>query len=429
MASPAERIEAGWFDNGFITRDYFVAQAEDRNCYWIYFERVSSRAVADERSSAGFFTACSVKRAQRAQRIHHGKLHGPWPHLPFPPQCRRTTIVFRRVVRCVFHLAGVCRAVLLFQFHVPAWRFACGGTGRARIATGLRGAGHHRRMFARRCRARARRRRRKRSCRCHRLVFPSAQCRTGRPAFGLILLAQNRDGYGNLSELITLARTRSDEGQLPADAARPRTARARHTRICAACPIAWRSCAGLPGQRGGARRARSNGWTTTFPGRAWVGLTLHQRAMDDIHRGTVEYVAGSTGLPVVAPGNVVMHVRSRKPLQDTLTRDSPRQAGRRMRLRSGAECRAAPALAAAAGEPVSARRAGRNTEHRWRAARFSLDELRYEYPDELVPRGLTRRRSYLRQRNLLSGAHRRFPQGSRTSAGADRARTGADRAN
>src|SRR6266404_655612 len=31
----------------------------------------------------------------------------------------------------------------------------------------------------------------------------------GSPAFGLILLAQNREGYGNLCELITLARTRA----------------------------------------------------------------------------------------------------------------------------------------------------------------------------------------------------------------------------
>ena len=41
--------------------------------------------------------------------------------------------------------------------------------------------------------------------------------------------------------------------------------------------------------------------------------------MDDIHRGTVEYVASQHLVPVVATGNVVMHVRSRKPLQDTMT--------------------------------------------------------------------------------------------------------------
>lgn len=48
MVSPAERIEAGWFDGGLITRDYYVAQAEDRSCYWIYLERVSSRAAEVE---------------------------------------------------------------------------------------------------------------------------------------------------------------------------------------------------------------------------------------------------------------------------------------------------------------------------------------------------------------------------------------------
>jgi error-prone DNA polymerase len=45
-----------------------------------------------------------------------------------------------------------------------------------------------------------------------------------RPAFGLILLAQNREGYGNLSELITLGRMRADKGSYlltPQDIARP----------------------------------------------------------------------------------------------------------------------------------------------------------------------------------------------------------------
>jgi protein ImuB len=48
--SPGERIEAGWFDGRLVTRDYFVAQADDRSCYWIYRERVSSReAEAEQR--------------------------------------------------------------------------------------------------------------------------------------------------------------------------------------------------------------------------------------------------------------------------------------------------------------------------------------------------------------------------------------------
>ncbi|PMS31686.1 Y-family DNA polymerase [Trinickia symbiotica] len=50
IVSPGERIEAGWFDGELVTRDYFVAQAEDRSCYWIYRERVSSRDPEKEPS-------------------------------------------------------------------------------------------------------------------------------------------------------------------------------------------------------------------------------------------------------------------------------------------------------------------------------------------------------------------------------------------
>jgi protein ImuB len=48
MASPGERIEAGWFDGELVTRDYFVAQGEDQSCCWIYRERVSSRDAEED---------------------------------------------------------------------------------------------------------------------------------------------------------------------------------------------------------------------------------------------------------------------------------------------------------------------------------------------------------------------------------------------
>lgn len=34
-----ERVEAGWWDDQIAARDYFVAQASDTSCYWIYLER------------------------------------------------------------------------------------------------------------------------------------------------------------------------------------------------------------------------------------------------------------------------------------------------------------------------------------------------------------------------------------------------------
>ncbi len=49
LASAAERIESGWFDGRGIARDYFVAQDAEGACYWIYRDRLSSAAGAEQR--------------------------------------------------------------------------------------------------------------------------------------------------------------------------------------------------------------------------------------------------------------------------------------------------------------------------------------------------------------------------------------------
>jgi len=138
------------------------------------------------------------------------------------------------------------------------------------------------------------------------------------PAFGLILLAQNRNGYGNLSELITLGRMRAAKGEYlltPHDISRPEREHA-HLRGMPDCLAIL--VPDFPAKED-ALAVQLEWMNDVFAERAWVGLTLHQRAMDDIHRGAVEFVADQYRVPVVATGNVVMHVRSRKPLQDTMT--------------------------------------------------------------------------------------------------------------
>ncbi len=41
LVSTGERIEAGWHDGELVTRDYYVAEATDKSCFWIYRERPS----------------------------------------------------------------------------------------------------------------------------------------------------------------------------------------------------------------------------------------------------------------------------------------------------------------------------------------------------------------------------------------------------
>ncbi|SIO65497.1 error-prone DNA polymerase [Paraburkholderia phenazinium] len=229
----------------------------------------------------------------------------------------------------------------------------------------------------------------------------------GSPAFGLILLAQNREGYGNLSELITLARTRAPKGEYrltPHDLSRPDrdNAHLRGMPDCLAILVP-----AFPAKEE-ALEAQIEWLDETFPDRAWVGLVLHQRAMDDIHRGAIEYVADRQNVPVIALGNVVMHVRSRKPLQDTMTA-----------IRVGKpvhECGYDLAPNAEQHLRSRLRIANLYPEHTLRETisllgrcKFSLKELRYEYPDELVPKGFTPT-EYLRQETYI-GAQQRFPSG------------------
>ncbi|WP_321935214.1 error-prone DNA polymerase [Paraburkholderia sp. J8-2] len=231
--------------------------------------------------------------------------------------------------------------------------------------------------------------------------------RDGSPAFSLILLAQNREGYGNLSELISLARMRAPKGSYfltPDDIARPEKTHA-HLRGVPECLALL--VPDFPSNED--ILASQIEWLrTTFPERAWVALTLHQRAMDDMHRGVVEHIAQRYDVPVVATGNVLMHVRSRKPLQDTMTaiRVGKPVAECGFELAPNAEQHLRSRLRLANIYPAHTLEETLNVLER---CTFTLDELRYEYPDELVPSGYTHE-SYLRQETYV-GARQRYPDG------------------
>ncbi|MDF3940068.1 error-prone DNA polymerase [Achromobacter denitrificans] len=223
----------------------------------------------------------------------------------------------------------------------------------------------------------------------------------------LTLLAQTREGYGNLSELITLARTRAPKGEYrlaPDDLTHPPAGYA-HLRHLPECLAILSPAYGVDADRM-AEQAR---WLAqAFPHRAWVGLTLLHRSRDDLHRAAVEQAAHAAELPIVALGQVQMHLRSRKPLHDTLTgirtRQPVSQCGYELSGNAEQHLRTRMRLAslyppqALAQTLVVARRCA-----------FSLDELRYEYPDEIIPSGHTPA-TYLRQ-ETQAGAARRFPAG------------------
>jgi error-prone DNA polymerase len=248
-----------------------------------------------------------------------------------------------------------------------------------------------------------------RACGLHLVIGTEVQLTTadGAPDAKLVLLATDRESYGNLSEFITLARMRADKGAYRA-----------HPADLEGKAAGYAHLAGLPGclallipEREAAPEhllAQAVWLATWFPGRAWIAAANLLRATDGVRIERIEHVARRTGLPVVAVGEVHVHARSRKPLQDALTA-----------IRLGcpvAEC--GFALASNAEQYLRPRiRLAQLYPAEWLAetvaiaqrCRFSLDELRYEFPEELVPAGATPA-DHLRALTE-AGARRRFPQG------------------
>lgn len=229
----------------------------------------------------------------------------------------------------------------------------------------------------------------------------------GSRSFSLILLAMNREGYGNLSELITVARTRTKKGTYlltTEDISAPQGNLA-HLRGMPDCLAILVPEYGITP----ADLASQISWLSpTMPGRTYLALTLLLGPGDQHHRAIVEKAGVECHVPIVATGDVCMHVRSRKPLQDTLTaiRVGLPIAECGFQLAPNAEQHLRSRLRLADLYPQQA------LDETIRIANrcvFSLDELRYEYPDELVPDGETAT-SYLRKEAYI-GAHWRFPSG------------------
>lgn len=185
----------------------------------------------------------------------------------------------------------------------------------------------------------------------------------GSPALSIVVLARNREGYGNLCELITLARMRASKGEYwltPRDLEAPE-APYSHLRGMPNCLVLFTPEYAAASDVLDAQAA----WvSSTFSGRAWMTLTLHYRPYDDIHRVAVQEAAAANHLRLVAAGHVAMHVRSRKPLQDVMTAIRIGQAGTGVWLCAVAQCRTAPTFAAAPGQHLSASSADRVATHR-----------------------------------------------------------------
>ena len=217
---------------------------------------------------------------------------------------------------------------------------------------------------------------------------------SGAAQVDIVLLATNRRAYGQLSELITQGRTQAPKGEYalhlddfkgraddcltlwaPRDAAIDELLlEGREVRRC--CP------------------------------RLWIGLGLFLDGRDLDRMAKALRLSMRLDLPITAANNVLMHRAERKPLLDTLAAIRLKQPVSELgtQLTSNAERHLRPleTLAGLYPEDMLA-----ESVRIADACHFSLDELRYEYPRELVPQAMTPT-AWLRQLTY-EGANRRWP--------------------
>jgi len=210
----------------------------------------------------------------------------------------------------------------------------------------------------------------------------------------LVLLATNRAGYGQLCRLITRGRRDAGKGDY----------QLHRSDLEGSVP----DCLALLPLRLDETNESVAWLAKTFAGRAWLAAELLRDGYDARRLQRSGELADTYRLPRLASGDVHMHVRGRRALQDLLTAirlNTPVADLGHARLSNGERhLRTIDDLASLCPPQLLAETlivAGR--------CAFSLGELRYEYPNDVTPAGLTPR-IYLR-RLTEQGICRRWPNG------------------
>lgn len=217
-------------------------------------------------------------------------------------------------------------------------------------------------------------------------------------ALPTVVWASDRPSYARLCRLLTLGRRRAEKGD---------------------CQLTWNDLAehaegllvGVAPETPHCPAKLLAKYHEAFSDRGYLLAGLHRHGDDADRLAAYAKLSHQTGLPLVAAGDVYYHIPERQPLHDVLTA-----------IRHGVT------IDEADGQALLT-----NGEHHLRSrldleqlyrhypnalartveiadrCRFSLDELRYEYPDELVPKG--HRPFEWLQVLVRRGAVQRYPKG------------------
>ena len=218
--------------------------------------------------------------------------------------------------------------------------------------------------------------------------------------FRLVALPHDLQAWGDLCEFITQARRAAPKGQYRLVWQDAPWALLGGCEVLLALPYALH----FEAAHAITTRARA-----LFGINLWLLAELLLAPDDALQSQRLQQLARLTGAALVAGGNVHMHVRSRKPLQDVLSAVRLGQpvydCGFALQPNAEAHLRSRQRLAAIYPPELLA-----NTQLVAARCSFSLDELRYQYPLETVLAGLSAAQTL--RRYTAEGALYRYPQGT-----------------
>lgn len=215
----------------------------------------------------------------------------------------------------------------------------------------------------------------------------------------VVLLATNRAAYGRLCRMLTAGRQQAPKGECLLTFADV-TAHADGLLACVVLDPAR-----LEQQAGELPR-----WREVFGDRCYALAELHRGPRDVALLRDFQQLATQAKVPLVAANGVYYHVPERRALQDVLTairhRCTVGELGSRRFPNGERHIKSATDMLELFQDATAAVR--RTTEIAARCT-FTLDELKYEYPEEICPTGVSPI-EYLKQLTR-TGERKRYPDG------------------
>ncbi len=219
----------------------------------------------------------------------------------------------------------------------------------------------------------------------------------------IVALARDLQGWGDLCEFISAARACAAKGGYRVDAQSPWALLRGCELLLAPRREVFTDASDLIAISAGLESARG-----LFCYKCWLAVELHLALDDGLWLGTLTQAGARRGLPRGAAGDVHLHARAAKPLQDVITAVG---LGRSLAdcgfaLQPHAEKRLRPRSQLAGLYPPELLAATLTVAAR---CRFSLDEISYRYPLETVLPGMTAQQTLAWL--TWEGAHARYPAG------------------